>query len=141
MWTMQSHEQPLARAIPVRPELKRARVGPKAYAPSVTVRSLDAYLRECARFRSTTSKSARVVYRGQTQEYVLEGEIISLLTGRERQSSDHAHRYNIIYGYPDCVPDFFEEFLRSLRVFPRSEREPFPFDKKRPQAYFEFAKS
>lgn len=134
---MQSHERPLARPVRARPELKRVRVGPSAFASSVTVSSLDAYLWECESLRRTAGKNVRVVYRGQTREYAFAGRIISLLTGRERQSSDYAQRFNPIYGQPDCVPDFFATFFSRLRAVPRVESHPFPFDKLRPQTYFD----
>jgi hypothetical protein len=135
--SMQSHERPLAERVRVRPSLKRVRVGPSAFAPSVTVRSLDAYLKECQGFRKSAGQNVRIVYRGQTQEFALEGRIISLLIGRERQSSDHGYRFNHFYSQGDCVPDFFAEFFGKLRVVARVESDPFPFAKRHTQVYFE----
>jgi hypothetical protein len=108
-------EQLCAQPMPIQPRSRLAKVGPEQYVSSVTVRSLAGYTREATTRMVGTRRLCRVVYRGQTREYGLNDETISLLTGGERKSSNFGKRFSSWYVDEALSQSFENQFNRNLR--------------------------
>jgi len=124
---------------PVDSNAVAAWIYPNIKIPSVTVRSLGHFLSECKQQESSTKFMCRTAYRGQTREYRFRNDTISLLAGRERESTFGAYKFGSLYGEPVLNKEFCGKFFNKISAITRREGG-IKYKKKRsksPQIYFE----
>lgn len=99
----------------------RIKVGPGSYRKSVTVYSLDQFEEQCDQIAGTIRRNCVLIFRGQTREYTLADDTISLLPSNWRQSTN---LFLTRIGPPDSTVPFrqeFQEFLKFLNLRERAD--------------------
>lgn len=96
--------------------------GASRRVPSVTVRSLTEFLRECA---MPVRRGCMLAYRGQTRDYCFPNGTATLLTARERQSTNYVTRFpGGFFDASTCTDLLFKKLSKHLRLAPRREGGP-----------------